>query len=445
MKSLRKSLLKRLRPGLAGVAVCALFANAADAQLLGGRGGLPPLGAGPLIGGVTGTLNQTTRGLDNTLDNTVGSTLRNVTDAVGRPRATTRVFEKDPLGARVVRGEILAIAPSAQSLAAARNLNFQIARQETMGSLGLTVVVLAIPEDMSASDALAALRKADPGGSYDYDHIYDPSGASSSASLNMESGDSVSGAAKIGIVDAGVDRNHPAFANSKIVTKNLGGDGDSPPTAHGTAVASLLVGDDDDFHGALHGTTLYAADVYGGQAAGGSANDIARGLAWLAANDVPVANVSLAGPPNALLAAAVAAFIKRGHVLVAAVGNDGPAAPMKYPAAYSGVVGVTSVDVGRNIQLDANQGSDVVFAARGVDVRAAAPKGHYQSVTGTSFAAPLVAARFALMMDKPDTAIAAHAMNALRHAAIDLGAPGRDPIFGYGFLESPGAIALTAR
>ena len=445
MKDLRKSLFKRLRPWLAGLAVCALCAGVANAQLLGGRGGgLPPLGAGPLAHGVTGTLDQTTRGLGNTLDNTIGSTLRVVTDTVGRPRATTRVFEKDPLGARVVRGEILAIAPNEQSLATARDLNFQIARQEKMSSLGLTVVVLTVPEDMSASDALAALRNADPGGSYDYDHIYDPSGASSSASSNLESGGSVPGAAKIGILDAGVDRNHPAFENSKIVAKNFGSDGDSPPTAHGTAVASLLVGDDDDFHGALRGTTLYAADVYGGQAAGGSANDIARGLAWLAANNVPVANVSLAGPPNALLAAAVAAFVKRGHVLVAAVGNDGPAAPAKYPAAYPGVIGVTSVDAERNVQLDANQGDDVVFAARGVDVRAAAPKGHYQSITGTSFAAPFVAARFALMMNKPDANVA-QAMNALQHDAIDLGAPGRDPIFGYGFLDSPGAAALTAK
>ncbi len=111
------------------------------------------------------------------------------------------------------------------------------------------------------------------------------------------------------------------------------------------------------------------------------------------------------------------AFLARGHVIVAAVGNDGPAAPVKYPAAYSGVVGVTSVDAARNIQLDAGQGEDVMFAARGVGVRVAGAKGHYESATGTSFASPLVAARFALMMKRADAQLSAQATKTLERDA----------------------------
>ena len=55
-------------------------------------------------------------------------------------------------------------------------------------------------------------------------------------------------------------------------------------------------------------------------------------------------NVSLVGPRNALLERVVASLVSRGHLIVAAVGNDGPAAPPLYPAAYDGVVGVTAVD-----------------------------------------------------------------------------------------------------
>lgn len=425
---------------IAAIAAClCLTGGAAQAQLLGG-GGLP-LGTGPLVGGVTGTIGRTTEGVTGTLNNTVNSTLQTVRDTVGRPKVSPRQFERDPFGNRVVRGTVLAIAPSDAGLAAARNLAFEIARTETMPSLGLSVTVLNVPDGMSASDALAALRKADPSGSYDYDHLYDPSGGKASAQGGASMAQAQTGVEKIGMIDAGVDRNHPAFENAKIVVKNCAGDSESPGTEHGTAVASLLVGHDDDFHGALSGTTLYAADVYGGDANGGSAEDIARALAWLAENNVPVANISLAGPKNALLGAAVAAFLKRGHVLVAAVGNDGPAAPMKFPAAYPGVVGVTSVDASRNVQLDANRGTDVMFAAFGVGVRAAGPKGHYVSMTGTSFAAPLIAARFALEVPRADTQIAARATQTLQHSAIDLGAPGRDPVFGYGFLDSPGPNA----
>ena len=426
---------KIARAGLIAGALC-LWAGAAGAQLLGGGG---------LVGGVTGTLGRTTQGVTNTVDHTVNTVESTVTDTVGRPKAPARDFEKDPAGDRVVRGTVLAIAPSAQGLAAARNLNFQIARRETMASLGLSVTVLTVPDGMSAADALAALRKADPDGDYDYDHLYDPSGGEASASSGGNAGAGMAANVKIGMIDAGVDRNHPAFDGAKIVTKNFAGEKESPGTAHGTAVASLLVGEDGDFHGALAGATLYAADVYGGEPDGGSADAIARALGWLAENNVPVANISLAGPKNALLSAAVAAFLARGHVLVAAVGNDGPAAPAKYPAGFSGVVGVTSVDAARNIQLDAGQGADVMFAARGVDARVAGAKGHYVTMTGTSFASPLVAARFALMVPRADAQIAARAKETLERDAIDLGAPGRDPVFGYGYLDAPGANARTAK
>jgi len=144
------------------------------------------------------------------------------------------------------------------------------------------------------------------------------------------------------------------------------------------------------------------------------------------------------------LAAAVAAFVKSGHVLVAAVGNDGPAAPERYPAAYAGVVGVTSVDAHRAVQIDANRGGDVAFAARGVDVRAAGLEGSYASLTGTSYAAPLVAARFALLMPRPDPAAVARAWVSLKAASIDLGAPGRDAVFGYGYLDPPNTLPVVA-
>ena len=120
----------------------------------------------------------------------------------------------------------------------------------------------------------------------------------------------------------------------------------------------------------------------------------------VAENDVPVVNVSLSGPPNAILTAAVNAFVKRGHALIAAVGNDGPAAGIEYPAGYPGVVGVTSVDANHVIQLEANRGADVAFAATGVDVPAATLNGRHSTMTGTSFAAPIVAARFALLMSR---------------------------------------------
>jgi hypothetical protein len=397
---------------------------------------------GPVIRPVLQPVQGTLQGVTGDVRGTLGSTLNVVRDSVGRPRRTS-LFEKDLLGARVLKGEILALSPSDAGLAAAQGLHFEVARQETIDSLGLTVAVLRVPDGMSASDALVAMRKADPNGSYDYDHIYNPSGEAS-ASPAPQTGPPQAGkhaAIKIGMIDGGIERRNRAFSDATLVAKNFAGDGESPPTVHGTAVASLLVGADED--GALSHATLYAADVYGGDAAGGAADDIARALGWLASNDVAVANISLAGPPNAILEAATRAFLKRGHVIVAAVGNDGPAAPIEYPAGYAGVAGVTSVDRDRNVQIDANRG-DVSFAALGVDVRAAILNNGHATMTGTSFAAPSVAVRFALLMKRTDPAEANAAWDELKRAAIHLGAPGKDPVFGYGFLEAADKSALIA-
>ena len=213
---------------------------------------------------------------------------------------------------------------------------------------------------------------------------------------------------------------------------------------HDTAVASLLVAEGESVKGVLPGATLYAADVYGGKGTGGSAEAITQGLVWVADKGATVINVSLVGPPNRTLEIVIKALIARGHVIVAAVGNDGPARPVEYPAAYDGVVAVTSVDVDRRIQIDANRGSEIAFSARGVDVPVAALNKSYGTATGTSFAAPFVAARFALLVAKPDAAGASRAQQSLQAEAVDLGAPGRDPIFGYGYVGIPPGLFLNA-
>ncbi len=446
----RRNIGKLLRRGLGLLTLAALgLASPASAQLLplGGRS-LPPLPAGGLLQTVPSTIDRTAKGVGGALDNTLQTTGSVLRDAVGRPRGFSNTIETID-GTQVVRGEVLAVAPSANDLTAARNLGFTMMRQEAFADLGLTAAVLRAPDGMDTEAALAALRKADPAGHYDYDHIYNPSGGAaappSPPATAPTAATTAVNAPAVGMIDAGLDRDHPSLRTAAIRSECFAADKPGPATAHGTAVASLLVGEDGSFRGSLPGAALYAADVYCGQPAGGSAEDIVRALAWLAQNKIAVVNISLSGPPNALLAAATAAFVKGGHVLVAAVGNDGPAAPEKYPAAYPGVVGVTSVDAEEEIQLDANRGPDVAFAASGVDVRAATLHDGYGTVTGTSFAAPVVTARFAHLVMFPDPAAVARAWLALERDAVDLGPPGRDPVFGYGYLAAPGAAAVSAR
>jgi len=317
-----------------------------DPAAAGALGGIGVGGVTNLPGQVLGGVNRTTGGLRNELGNTVQTVAR---DTVGRP-ADARLFERDGSGARVLRLTVLLLAPGLQDLAIAKQLNFEVSRSDHLSSLGLDVVQLRAPSDMNSTTALAVLRKADPSATFDYDHIYDPSGGAS-VSANSAVGPStlerdavLPRDARAGMIDGGIARHHGAFAAAALTTKNVAVDGDSPPTAHGTAIASLLVGREGDFEGYVAGAKLFAADVYGGQPSGGGALEIARALDWLAANNVAVVNVSLAGPANAILERAVALFRARGGIIVAAAGNNGAAGAPSYPASYPGVVGVTSVD-----------------------------------------------------------------------------------------------------
>jgi subtilisin family serine protease len=312
----------------------------------------------------------------------------------------------------------------------------------------MRIIVLGVPAGMSAIDALNTLRTADPDGTYEFNHIYDPSASELNATSEPSAPATIVNSPRgqgftIGVIDSGVDETHPSLRQARIITANMVHEGAGPPTAHGTAVASLLVGS-GVIGGAVPEATLYLADVFGGVATGGAAETIIRGLSWLARQNVPVINVNLVGPNNRLLEAAIDAVSARGILVVAAVGNTGPASPVGFPAAYDNVIAVTSVDQNKSIQVDANRGPEVEFSAYGVDVIVAALSGGYGRATGTSFAAPLVAARFAIEIGRPAPQRVAQTRRALQYEALDLGVPGRDPVYGYGFLDLTSTFTASA-
>jgi hypothetical protein len=418
--------LKKLAIFLAS-GLLVLLSNAASAQLgvggLGGLGGGLPGALGNPLNNPLGAVNRATGRLDQDLRNTTQA----ARDLVGRPANSGRLLGRDERGAAVVQSQVLAVSPSEASLAIARQLGFSIIGRDQLDALGLSSVTLRAPDGMDVVRALSALRQADPAGSYDYAHIYNPAGGGPGEGGGLPGAFSTS-AVRIGMIDGAIEKRHPALSHADITVDQFAGKANMPGSSHGTAIASLLVGKDGAFCGYLPAGVLFAADVFGGAGDGGSAADIARALNWMAANRVAVTNISLAGPPNALLAAAVKAFLQSGHVLVAPVGNDGPAAPPNYPAAYSGVIAVTSVDAGGRLQIDANRGN-ARYAAQGVNVRVATLPSGYASVTGTSYAAPAVAAHLATLVETPDPTGARDAVDRLVPFSVPIETSDGTPLF----------------
>jgi hypothetical protein len=365
------------------VAVLLAASGPASAQL---RGGLPGVVGGALPGlppvelpNVRSALPQTLEALDPR--GLADLRLRRLTDLV---RANAKVLDADAAGNPVVRGEVLATSPSAQALAAAQKAGFTVTRRETLEGLDLELVTLTPPARMDAREAVKRLKRLDPQGRYDFNHLYFGAGGQGAGA----GGNASAGAAlRVGLIDTGLDDHHPALAG--VLIERRGFSGPYSAAVHGLAVASLT--------GVGNGGALYSADVYGPGPAGGSAEAVAKGLAWMVKVGAPVVNVSLVGPANGVVQATVEAVQRKGVLIVAPVGNDGPAAPAAYPASYPGVIAVTAVDRKGRVLLEAGRASHLDFAAPGADIAAAQPTG-MGAVRGTSFASPIVAGRLAALV-----------------------------------------------
>ncbi|HEY2481103.1 MAG TPA: S8 family serine peptidase [Caulobacteraceae bacterium] len=382
--------------------------------------------------GISGTFDRTlgeAQSLGGPAARLADARLARLRDLVKRNRAT---LDLDDAGQPVVRSEVLALEPSADSLAVARQAGFVVDHEVKLPALGVAFVVLRASGAQSTVQAVHRLRRLDPAGRYDFDHLY---GASGPAGTPLASRSRACSAAlvgvRLGMVDGAVAVGHPAFARSAIEQRSFVA---SPGAAvnHGTAVASLMVGDAPGFAGSAPGARLYAADVYGAGPAGGSAEAVVRALDWMASNRVPVINVSLVGPANLMLEAAVRALGAKGELLVAPVGNDGPAAPPQYPASYPGVIAVTAVDAKGRLLPEAGRARHVDFAARGAGVTVAKPGGGYDKARGTSFAAPVVAGKLVQWLREPDPARSAQAIADLAARARKAGSA-----LGHGVVGEP--------
>jgi hypothetical protein len=307
-------------------------------------------------------------------------------------RANRGTVESDGNGIPVRRGIVVTIDPDPAGLQRALAAGFRVSADNRDYSLGMRVVSLAVPNGMSAKAGLKLLQRVSPELHADFDHLFEPAGGPlRPMSIALAASAAVSGGPRaIGMVDGGV-ASHPSLAGKSIEQNGFAGT--PQPTGHGTAVASLLVGSQGPFHGAATDAQLLVADVYGGNRAAGSATAIVRALGWLAGHHPQVINISLVGPANKLVQRAIQIVQSRGIEVVAAVGNDGPAAPPQYPASYPGVIAVTAVDSGGRALPEAGKAAHLDFAAPGADIAAALPGQGYARVRGTSFAAPLAAAR----------------------------------------------------
>jgi len=167
-------------------------------------------------------------------------------------------------------------------------------------------------------------------------------------------------------------------------------------------------------------------------------------LDYAAAHGAQIVNMSFAGPKDALIERGIAALAAKGIVMVAAAGNAGPKSPPLYPGANPNVIAVSATDAQDKLFAASNRGGYIAVAAPGVDIFLPAPDEKYQMTSGTSFSAAYVSGLVALMLERNPALKPGEVRAILMKTARDLGAPGRDDLFGAGEADAYAAVSAAA-
>ena len=341
-------------------------------------------------------------------------------------------------------GEFLVVDPPATFESGARQLGFTIIERVSLGELSMNLFRLRIPAASTTLQARQTLASRFPGLTIDVNQHFETQALKD---YKDKTARPIAGwrAAKatcgqgitLGMIDNGVDVNHPALKGQKVEFRSFHKKDRRPgPADHGTSVAAIMVGK-PEWGGLLPGAELKAANMFEKNAVGrvvGSSIGLLRAVNWLAKKKVNVINMSVAGGDNKIIRKALDKIKKKHLILVAAAGNWGSAERPAYPAAYNEVVAVTAFGDKRRVYSKANSGQYIDFAAPGVQIYTAVPRGG-RIQSGTSFASPYVAVRVALELARDANQSVDSLRKTLRGRVVDLGDPGKDDVFGWGFVD----------
>ena len=239
---------------------------------------------------------------------------------------------------------------------------------------------------------------------------------------------------KIAILDTGVAE-HFILGDKSIERKILVESTENPDSeynGHGTAIASILIGEDG--LGIAPAADLISIQVMDSDGLGDSFT-LAEGIIEAVDSGVSVISMSLGSYGyTRVLDDAVAYALSKGVALVASAGNDG-GNMVPYPAQFQGVIGVGAIDADSKRAEFSNYSPSVDIAAPGVGVFAAWGDEEWISFSGTSAAAPYVSGSIAATLSLNPSLDPQEAADLLFQYADDGGAPGVDVETGNGTLN----------
>ena len=280
---------------------------------------------------------------------------------------------------------------------------------------------------------------------------------------------------KVAVIDSGVDGGHPDLAGVLAGGVDVSGAG-SPDgqkgigakPEHGTLVATMLAGrghqpadstatpspsaDEslapDGIVGVAPEAQLLSVSTWLGSPNPGGKTDqdqIPQAVRWAVDNGARVINISLGSTSPEWPQSWDAAFLyaeQKDVVIVAAAGNRGGGnVQVGAPATIPGVLTVAGLDRNGTASIDSSsQGISIGVAAPAETLIGGLPGGGYAEWAGTSGATPIVAGVAALIRSHWPEMTANQVIHRIVSTAKDAGAPGKDPLYGFGILDAEAAL-----
>lgn len=265
------------------------------------------------------------------------------------------------------------------------------------------------------------------------------------------------------------DSGTPAYGTSAVraTDQDLG-------TLHGTHVAGLVAAVSDNANGVAGACFDCAVIPYKISLRGGPpgatqttdakfVRDFTEAMVDISARgDVRVVNMSLGTDRfHQPMQDAVNLALASGKVLVASSGNGQLNNPgvQNYPASFPGVIGVGATQPDDNIAPFSTNGDFVDVSAPGHGILSTwdnrippnagppiTPPTHgvgFATLSGTSMATPITSGLVALMLQLRPELTAGEVQGLLESSAVDLGVPGRDPVFGAGRIDAFATLRNT--
>ena len=361
------------------------------------------------------------------------------TTGAARDAALATVGGGERVGTVAVNGaHVLRVPGSAAAAAEVLNRSSAVVYAEP----DLVLKTLATPNDPRFAELYGIHNTGQTGGRADAD-LDGPEGWD----LAGLAGFPATGGAKVGIVDTGVQANHPDLAGKTVNCAGVGNsllggttvsesNGCADDNDHGTHVSGTIAAIANNgvgVAGVAFNAPLAHCKALGGLLGTGSTSGVANCITYLAGKGSKVISMSLGGGSSSTLQNAVRSAWNNGNgsLLVAAAGNDGNST-VNYPAGYAEVVSVAATDSLDRKASFSNTNADVEVAAAGVDVLSTVRGSTYRKLSGTSMATPHVAGVASLIAFRNPAFTAAQVRSRLQTSVDDLGAAGRDTSFGFG-------------